>query len=110
MRSAEEQGAYYAVDSDHHVRGAEHDAAKNKLATMVLAAFGSTTPAHVTAELVEGPAERVLIDRSAGASLLVLGSTSSPVLNGRSIGPVIRSCLSRAHCPVVVRRTRARRP
>jgi nucleotide-binding universal stress UspA family protein len=98
----QKQGAYYAVESDYRVRGAQCDAAKNQLATIVLAVFGSATPAHVTAELVEGPAERVLADRSAGASLLVLGSTSSPALRGRSVGPVIRSCLSRAHCPVVV--------
>jgi len=46
-------------------------------------------------------AERVLVDLSAGADLLVLGSASG-LTDGRSIGPVIRGCLSRAHCPVVV--------
>jgi Universal stress protein family len=40
------------------------------------------------------------VDASAGADLLVLGSASGR-LAGRSAGPVIRTCLSRAHCPLV---------
>jgi len=56
---------------------------------------------NVSAEVVEGLAERTLVDRSAGADLLVLGSASANMA-GRSIGPVIRTCVSRAHCPVVV--------
>jgi len=45
--------------------------------------------------------ERALVDSSAAADLLVLGSESG-LTAGRSAGPVIRACLSRAYCPVVV--------
>jgi nucleotide-binding universal stress UspA family protein len=51
---------------------------------------------------VDGLAARVLLDECAGADMLVLG-TSGDVPGGlRSAGPVIRACLRRAPCPVVV--------
>jgi nucleotide-binding universal stress UspA family protein len=56
----------------------------------------------VRVEEVDGLPARVLLDRCAGADMLVLG-TSSDVPGGlRSAGPVIRACLRRAACPVVV--------
>lgn len=76
--------------------------AASELAAAVRKAFGAVPPDNVTVELAEGTAERALVDRSAGADLLVLGSKSPPSLAGHSIGAVIRTCLSRAHCPVVV--------
>jgi nucleotide-binding universal stress UspA family protein len=58
--------------------------------------------AQVHVERVDGLAARVLLDRCAGADMLVLG-TSGDVPGGmRSAGPVIRACLRRAPCPVVV--------
>jgi nucleotide-binding universal stress UspA family protein len=58
--------------------------------------------AQVHVEKVDGLAARVLLDRCAGADMLVLG-TSGDVPGGmRSAGPVIRACLRRAACPVVV--------
>ncbi|HEX5294169.1 MAG TPA: universal stress protein [Streptosporangiaceae bacterium] len=80
-------------------------AAGESLASVLSAAFGPRLPGYVTAELAEGVSERVLADRSAGADLLVLGCAAPPAgARGaaRSIGPVVRSCLSRAHCPVAV--------
>jgi nucleotide-binding universal stress UspA family protein len=71
-------------------------------AAAMRAAFGSGTLDGTEAELVEGVAGRTLAGRSAGADLLVLGSASPSTSTGRSIGPAIRACLSRAHCPVVV--------
>jgi nucleotide-binding universal stress UspA family protein len=76
--------------------------ARGGLAATVRAEFGPVTPDGVTAELAEGMPERVLVDQSAGASLLVLGVTSPAWLAGRSAGPVVRACLARARCPVVV--------
>ncbi len=96
-----QQLAYYAVEVSH----ADHDqqrAAADRRLTDLLAAADAELPDRVTANVVEGLAERVLPERSVGAVMLVLGSTSSPTLSGRSIGPVIRSCLSRAACTVVV--------
>jgi nucleotide-binding universal stress UspA family protein len=55
-------------------------------------------PRHrVTAELADGLPARVLADRAAGASLLVLGAAPAGFL-----GPVTRSCLRQAPCPVVI--------
>jgi nucleotide-binding universal stress UspA family protein len=57
---------------------------------------------HVRTEVVEGLAPRVLLDRCAGADMLILGTASDLPGSSRSAGPVIRACLRRAPCPVVV--------
>jgi len=97
-----EQRAPYAPVDGQLTRTWQHEAARRALVTLVRAEFGTEPPAWVTAELAQGMAERNLVDRSAGADLLVLGSASPLTAAGRSIGPVIRACLSRAECPVVV--------
>jgi len=56
----------------------------------------------VRVEVVDGLAARVLLERCAGADMLVLGTASDTPGAGRSVGPVIRACLRRAICPVVV--------
>lgn len=56
----------------------------------------------VRVEVVDGLAARVLLDRCAGADMLVLGTASDTPGAVRSVGPVIRACLRRATCPVVV--------
>jgi nucleotide-binding universal stress UspA family protein len=76
--------------------------ARDALAAAMRAEFGPVTPEGVTAELAEGVPERVLVDRSSGADLLVLGVNTPAWLAGRSAGPVVRACLARARCPVVV--------
>jgi nucleotide-binding universal stress UspA family protein len=72
------------------------------LATALDAVLGPTPQGDVTTEIAEGTPERALVERSASAEMLVLGSASAPALAARSIGPVIRTCLGHAHCPVVV--------
>jgi nucleotide-binding universal stress UspA family protein len=72
------------------------------LAAAVRAAFGPVRPACLHTELAEGVPERVLIARSAGADLLVLGLPRLQDAAGLSVGPVLRTCLVRARCPVVV--------
>jgi nucleotide-binding universal stress UspA family protein len=77
----------------------------------------------VQMELADGPPARVLIERSVGAEMLVLGSARpgagpsgpagamSPVMPARlPLGPVARDCLHAAACPVVVVRSSAARP
>jgi nucleotide-binding universal stress UspA family protein len=66
----------------------------------VLADQGSAV--QVRTEVVEGLAPRVLLDRCAGADMLILGTASDVPGSSRSAGPVIRACLRRAPCPVVV--------
>jgi nucleotide-binding universal stress UspA family protein len=57
---------------------------------------------QVHVEKVDGLAARVLLDRCAGADMLILGTAGDAPGGLRSAGPVIRACLRRAPCPVVV--------
>jgi nucleotide-binding universal stress UspA family protein len=56
----------------------------------------------VRAEVAEGLAARILLDRSHDADMLVLGRTFHGQEHHRGAGPVIRACLRTATCPVVV--------
>jgi nucleotide-binding universal stress UspA family protein len=71
------------------------------------AAFASRRlpPGRLTTELVDEPPAQALLERSAGAEMLVLGTTRPAVQAGQpplAMGPVARVCLNRAQCPVVV--------
>jgi nucleotide-binding universal stress UspA family protein len=80
----------------------EQAAARDELTGAVLDTFGLDVPACVTIEIAKGVAERVLLDRSAHADLLVLGTTSPASGAERPAGPVVRACLAHARCPVVI--------
>lgn len=56
----------------------------------------------VRTEVADGLAARVLLEHCAGADMLVLGTSGDMPGAGWSPGPVIRACLRRAPCPVVV--------
>lgn len=84
-------------------------AACRVLTAAVRAAFGPATPDGVSTELAEGAAQRLLVQRSVGADLLVLGATTSvddPL--SKSSGPVARACLANVSCPVMIIATAAR--
>jgi nucleotide-binding universal stress UspA family protein len=57
---------------------------------------------QIRTEVADGLAARVLLERCSGADMLVLGTASDVPGALRSAGPVIRACLRRAPCPVVV--------
>jgi nucleotide-binding universal stress UspA family protein len=57
---------------------------------------------RIRVEEPDGLAARVLLDRCDGADMLILGTASDVHGGGRSAGPVIRACLRRAPCPVVI--------
>lgn len=57
---------------------------------------------EVKGEVIDGLAARILLERCAGADMLVLGTASDTAGAPRPAGPVIRACLRRAACPVVV--------
>jgi nucleotide-binding universal stress UspA family protein len=57
---------------------------------------------QVRTEVVPGLAARILLERCVDADMLVLGSAGEPEGSTRSAGPVVRACLRRAPCPVVV--------
>jgi nucleotide-binding universal stress UspA family protein len=70
------------------------------LVRSVQAEQGADVQVHM--EIVDGLAARILLDRCAGADMLILGTAGDVPGELRSAGPVIRACLRRAPCPVVV--------
>jgi nucleotide-binding universal stress UspA family protein len=93
--------ASYAILGDSTVSGQERLRAEGALAAVLRGVYGSEIPPGITAELAEGMAERVLVQRSREASLLVLGAADAHLL-GRPAGPVIRACMRSARCPLVI--------
>jgi nucleotide-binding universal stress UspA family protein len=57
---------------------------------------------RVRTESAVGLVARVLLDRCRGADMLVLGTSDEVPDQAWSAGPVIRACLRRSPCPVVV--------
>jgi nucleotide-binding universal stress UspA family protein len=81
-------------------RDEDRAAATARLADAVRTVLGPAPSICIAMEVAEGLAARVLLDRAAGAQLLVLGGA---VYAGRdAIGPVARACLRHPPCPVVV--------
>ncbi len=56
--------------------------------------------------LVRGRPGRVLVGASKGAGLLVVGSRGHGEFMGMTLGSVSQGCVTAAHCPVLVFRTR----
>lgn len=94
-----EPRAYYAPLPGQPT-GGEHEHAR-QLAAIVREVLDGAPPPGLAADAVEGAAERTLVEESASADLLVLGSAAAGLAD-HAVGPVIRACLSHAHCPVVV--------
>jgi nucleotide-binding universal stress UspA family protein len=67
---------------------------------------GTLPPDRLSSELVDGSPAQVLVDQSAGAELLVLGTAEQASQSGSegppAVGPVARACLHAAACPVVI--------
>jgi len=63
-------------------------------------------PDRLSSELVAGSPDEVLVDRSAGAELLVLGTAYAAMHSTAEMPPAVgsttRACLHAAACPVVV--------
>lgn len=62
-------------------------------------------PERLICELADEPPARALLDRAADAEMLVLGTTRPERQPGQpplAMGPVARTCLRLARCPVVV--------
>ena len=76
------------------------DFSVEEMASKVKAALAPDV--EVKTETADGLAARVLLERCVGADMLVLGTASDTPGASRPAGPVIRACLRRAACPVVV--------
>lgn len=63
---------------------------------------GAEADVEIRPVVVEGPASSHLIERSADADLLVVGSRGYGGFRGLLLGSVSHQCASHAHCPVVV--------
>jgi nucleotide-binding universal stress UspA family protein len=79
-----------------------HDDAEQVLAQAVEAAFGGTPPASFSATVRQGPAAATLIEESADAGMLVLGSRGHGGFVGMLLGSVSSQCAAHAHCPVLI--------
>ncbi|MFF8939300.1 universal stress protein [Streptomyces paradoxus] len=93
--------APYAPVSVRPTPAEERDAAARLLTQTLRRVFGQRIDDAVHAELVEGPAVRVLLDRARGALLLVLGRTVHGQFDLPVGGAVGRGCLRHATVPVV---------
>jgi nucleotide-binding universal stress UspA family protein len=98
-----EIGASYAQRADRRDRTKCREHAWSVLAEAVRAELGAGPWRSTTVEAVEGRIEQALVAASEDAELLVLGSGHASL-----IGPVVRTCVTNAHCPVVVVRRRPR--
>ena len=85
----------------------EHEAtSRERLTAAAEIARRHLPPARVMAELASGLPARALLDRAAGAQMLVLGTSRPAPQHAQhardAIGAVARACLSKAPCPVVI--------
>ncbi|WP_428831363.1 universal stress protein [Actinomadura chokoriensis] len=79
----------------------EYEQARCALAADVAAVLGHAPRVPVRQELAVGEPARALLDRAAGADLLVLGGHRWDSAETDVIGPVRAACLRHAPCPVV---------
>ncbi|MEU8344865.1 universal stress protein [Spirillospora sp. NPDC048832] len=79
----------------------ERERARRALAADVAAILGRVPQVPIRQELVFGETARALLDRAAGADLLVLGGRRWDSSVADVIGPVRAACLRHAPCPLV---------
>jgi len=77
------------------------------LADVIAEASSPAERVTITSRVVEGYAARVVLDASAGADLLVVGSRGHGGFAEALLGSVGQHCVHHATCPVVVVRNRA---
>jgi nucleotide-binding universal stress UspA family protein len=64
--------------------------------------FGPERPAWLTSTVREGLASQVLVDMSASADMLIVGSRGHGGFTGLLLGSVSSACTQHAKCPVLV--------
>ncbi len=78
------------------------EAANARSHEIVAETVGSDSGVRIVAKTATGHAAEVLVDRSAQADLLVVGSRGLGGLKGMVLGSVGHHCAAHAHCPVVI--------
>jgi nucleotide-binding universal stress UspA family protein len=78
------------------------EAAKARPAEIVREAVGNQPGVRIVTKTVTGNPAQVLVDRSAHADLLVVGSLGLGGLKGMLLGSVGHHCAAHSHCPVVI--------
>ncbi len=79
----------------------EHDA-RTSLAGTIDAVFGTDPPAGLRQLVYQGMPAKVLLDASAGARMLIVGSRGHGGFAGLLLGSVSSAVAEHAHCPVLV--------
>jgi nucleotide-binding universal stress UspA family protein len=69
---------------------------------VVQSVFGSEPPASLVIEVKEGGTAQVLLDASAGATMLVVGSRGHGGFTGMLLGSVSANVAEHATCPVLI--------
>jgi nucleotide-binding universal stress UspA family protein len=64
--------------------------------------FGNSRPSWLSTTTLSGPPARALIEESAGAEMLVLGSRGHGGFVGLLLGSVSSTCAEHARCPVLI--------
>ena len=80
--------------------------AADVVANTIAEVCGQNEPVKISSRIAEGNAAQVLLDASAGAELLVVGSRGHGGFVEALLGSVGQHCVHHATCPVVVIRAR----
>jgi nucleotide-binding universal stress UspA family protein len=78
------------------------DAAETRPKELVRHALGEERPVRIVTKMVTGNPAEALVDSSAHADLLVVGSRGLGGLRGMLLGSVGHHCAAHSHCPVVI--------
>jgi nucleotide-binding universal stress UspA family protein len=78
------------------------DTAETRPKELVRRVLGDERPVRIVTKMVTGNPAEALVDSSAHADLLVVGSRGLGGLKGMLLGSVGHHCAAHSHCPVVI--------